>query len=74
MQRVNLPLSYPMTARAFLAKNSLLDQQEYARRLMQQGDPKAIAVEYPLSDLSYSDKGSGYNLLMIVMEVCAIRI
>jgi len=25
-------------------------------------------VEYPLSDLSYGDKGSGYNLLMIVVD------
>lgn len=35
---------------------------------MQQGNPEAVAVEYPLSDLSYSDKGSGYNLLMIVVD------
>lgn len=68
MQRANLPLSYPMTARKFLEKHGLLDQQEYERRLMQQGNPEAVAVEYPLSDLSYSDKGSGYNLLMIVVD------
>lgn len=68
MQRANLPLSYPMTARKFLEKHGLLDQQEYDRRLMQQGNPEAVAVEYPLSDLSYSDKGSGYNLLMIVVD------
>ena len=35
---------------------------------MQQGNPEAVAVEYPLSDLSYGDKGSGYNLLMIVVD------
>ncbi|NIG62494.1 MAG: DUF3413 domain-containing protein [Serratia symbiotica] len=68
MQRANLPLAYPMTARKFLEKHGLLDQQEYDRRLMQQGNPEAVAVEYPLSDLSYSDKGSGYNLLMIVVN------
>ena len=68
MQRANLPLSYPMTARKFLEKHGLLDQQEYERRLMQQGNPEAVAVEYPLSDLSYGDKGSGYNLLMIVVD------
>ncbi|CAI0713832.1 MULTISPECIES: LPS biosynthesis-modulating metalloenzyme YejM [Serratia] len=68
MQRANLPLSYPMTARKFLEKHGLLDQQEYERRLVQQGNPEAVAVEYPLSDLSYSDKGSGYNLLMIVVD------
>ncbi|MFI8415918.1 LPS biosynthesis-modulating metalloenzyme YejM [Serratia sp. NPDC078593] len=68
MQRANLPLSYPMTARKFLEKHGLLDPQEYERRLMQQGNPAAAAVEYPLSDLSYRDKGSGYNLLMIVVD------
>ncbi|WP_346825691.1 LPS biosynthesis-modulating metalloenzyme YejM [Serratia inhibens] len=68
MQRANLPLSYPMTARKFLEKHGLLDPQEYERRLVQQGNPEAVAVEYPLNDLSYSDKGSGYNLLMIVVD------
>jgi membrane-anchored protein YejM (alkaline phosphatase superfamily) len=68
MQRANLPLSYPMTARKFLEKHGLLDQQEYERRLMQQGNPEAAAVEYPLNSLNYSDKGSGYNLLMIVVN------
>lgn len=68
MQRANLPLSYPMTARKFLEKHGLLDPQEYERRLVQQGDPDAVAVEYPLSGLNYSDKGSGYNLLMIVVN------
>ncbi|PVZ85781.1 hypothetical protein C9426_18060 [Serratia sp. S1B] len=68
MQRANLPLSYPMTARKFLEKHGLLDPQEYERRLIQQGNPEAAAVEYPLSDLSYSNKGSGYNLLMIVVN------
>lgn len=68
MQRANLPLSYPMTARKFLEKHGLLDQQEYERRLVQQGNPEAVAVEYPLSDLSYGDTGSGYNLLMIVVD------
>ncbi|CAI1188814.1 Inner membrane protein yejM [Serratia liquefaciens] len=68
MQRANLPLSYPMTARKFLEKHGLLDSQEYERRLVQQGNPEAVAVEYPLNDLSYDDKGSGYNLLMIVVD------
>ncbi|TDB56179.1 LPS biosynthesis-modulating metalloenzyme YejM [Photorhabdus luminescens] len=68
MQRSNLPLSYPMTARKFLEKHGLLDQQEYQRRLMQQGDPAALTVEYPLNDLTYQDKGSGYNLLILVVD------
>ena len=68
MQRANLPLSYPMTARKFLEKHGLLDPQEYERRLVQQGNPEAAAVEYPLSSLSYSEQGSHYNLLMIVVD------
>ncbi|WP_434524437.1 LPS biosynthesis-modulating metalloenzyme YejM [Photorhabdus asymbiotica] len=68
MQRSNLPLSYPMTARKFLEKHGLLDQKEYQRRLMQQGDPAALSVEYPLNKLTYQDQGSGYNLLILVVD------
>ncbi|CQI97328.1 LPS biosynthesis-modulating metalloenzyme YejM [Yersinia frederiksenii] len=68
MQRATLPLSYPMTARKFLEKHGLLDQQEYQRRLTEQGTPDALAVEYPLSPITFSDKGSRYNLLLIVVD------
>ncbi|MFC3395957.1 LPS biosynthesis-modulating metalloenzyme YejM [Brenneria rubrifaciens] len=68
MQRANLPLSYPMTARRFLEKHGLLDAQEYQRRLSQQGNPEAMTVEYPLNDIRFRDGGSGYNLLMIVIN------
>ncbi|KOY61014.1 hypothetical protein AM629_16225 [Photorhabdus heterorhabditis] len=68
MQRSNLPLSYPMTARKFLEKHGLLDQKEFQYRLMQQGDPAALSVEYPLNNLTYQDQGSGYNLLILVVD------
>lgn len=68
MQRANLPLSYPMTARKFLEKHGLLDAQEYERRLIEQGSPDALAVEYPLSPLRFHERSSGYNLLMIVVD------
>ncbi|CNB21900.1 sulfatase family protein [Yersinia ruckeri] len=68
MQRANLPLSYPMTARKFLEKHGLLDQQEYQRRIIEQGNPEAVTVEYPLNSITFSDKGSGYNLLLIVVD------
>ncbi|MBP2846460.1 LPS biosynthesis-modulating metalloenzyme YejM [Dickeya oryzae] len=68
MQRANLPLSYPMTARRFLEKHGLLNAQEYERRLALQGNPDAVSVEYPLSDISFRDAGSGYNLLLVVMD------
>ncbi|SFU41528.1 LPS biosynthesis-modulating metalloenzyme YejM [Xenorhabdus koppenhoeferi] len=68
MQRSNLPLSYPMTARKFLEKHGLLDQQEYQRRINQQGNPAALSVDYPLNNLSYHDTGRGYNLLLLVVD------
>ncbi|WP_077998982.1 LPS biosynthesis-modulating metalloenzyme YejM [Edwardsiella tarda] len=68
MQRANLPLSYPMTARRFLEKHGLLNAQAYQERLIRTGNPEAVAIEYPLGDLSYSDQGAGLNLLMIVAD------
>lgn len=68
MQRANLPLSYPMTARRFLEKHGLLDAQEYQRRLIEQGDPEAVTVQYPLSDLRYRDMGAGKNVLLITID------
>ena len=68
MQRSNLPLSYPMTARRFLEKHGLLDAQEYQRRLVQQGNPEAVSVAYPLNDITFSDKGTRNNLLVITVD------
>lgn len=68
MQRANLPLSYPMTARRFLEKHGLLDAQEYQRRLVEQGNPEAVSVQYPLSDLRYRSMGAGQNVLLITVD------
>ncbi|HAO9465584.1 TPA: cardiolipin transport protein PbgA [Escherichia coli] len=68
MQRANLPLSYPMTARRFLEKHGLLDAQEYQRRLIEQGNPDAVSVQYPLSELRYRDMGTGHNVLLITVD------
>ncbi|EFI7836942.1 cardiolipin transport protein PbgA [Escherichia coli] len=68
MQRANLPLSYPMTARRFLEKHGLLDTQEYQRRLIEQGNPDAVSVQYPLSELRYRDMGTGQNVLLITVD------
>lgn len=68
MQRANLPLSYPMTARRFLEKHGLLDAREYQRRLVEQGDPDAVSVQYPLNDLHFGDMGTGYNVLLITVD------
>lgn len=68
MQRSNLPLSYPMTARHFLEKHGLLNAQEYQDKVTQQGNPEAVDVEYPLAKLSYLESQNNYNLLMIVVD------
>ncbi|EET6512893.1 cardiolipin transport protein PbgA [Escherichia coli] len=68
MQRANLPLSYPMTARRFLEKHGLLDAQKYQRRLIEQGNPDAVSVQYPLSELRYRDMGTGQNVLLITVD------
>ncbi|EET7797274.1 cardiolipin transport protein PbgA [Escherichia coli] len=68
MQRANLPLSYPMTARRFLEKHGLLDAQEYQRRLIEQGNPDAVSVQYPLSELRYRDMGTWQNVLLITVD------
>lgn len=68
MLRANLPLSYPMTARRFLEKHGLLDAQEYQRRLIEQGNPDAVSVQYPLSELRYRDMGTGQNVLLITVD------
>ncbi|MDO6405169.1 LPS biosynthesis-modulating metalloenzyme YejM [Pantoea phytobeneficialis] len=68
MQRANLPLSYPMTARRFLERHGLLDAQEYQRRLVQQGDPEALSVQYPLSDITFRDGGTRHNLLVLTVN------
>ncbi|EEW0868392.1 cardiolipin transport protein PbgA [Escherichia coli] len=68
IQRANLPLSYPMTARRFLEKHGLLDAQEYQRRLIEQGNPDAVSVQYPLSELRYRDMGTGQNVLLITVD------
>ena len=68
MQRSNLPLSYPMTARKFLEKHGLLNAEEYQRRLIEQGNPEALAVEYPLNSITFRNTGTKYNLLMVVLD------
>ncbi len=68
MQRSNLPLSYPMTARKFLQKYGLFNQQKYEKQLIENDKVNASSIEYPLSKLTFDDKGSSYNLLLIVIN------
>lgn len=68
MQRSNLPLSYPMTARRFLERHGLLDAQEYQRRVIEQGKPEAVSVAYPLNDITFRDNGTRNNLLIVTVD------
>lgn len=49
-------------------KHGLLDAQEYQRRLIEQGNPDAVSVQYPLSELRYRDMGTGQNVLLITVD------
>ncbi|MGB7996112.1 MAG: DUF3413 domain-containing protein [Photobacterium halotolerans] len=67
-QRSNFPLSYPMTAKSFMERHGLLDRQEYARLQEKQGVENSESIRYPLKPLSFSDKGTGQNLLVIMID------
>lgn len=67
MQRDNLPLSYPMTARRFLEKHGYLDAKDYQNRLTELGDPNALSVEYPINPIKYNANPHPYNLLLITL-------
>lgn len=68
MQRANLPLSYPMTARKFLERHGFIDQSEYEKRLMIEGNPTAQGITYPLAPLVYYKDAYSYNLLVVVVD------
>ncbi|WP_034942987.1 LPS biosynthesis-modulating metalloenzyme YejM [Erwinia oleae] len=68
MQRANLPLSYPMTARRFLEKHGLLDAQAWQRRQVEQGNPEAVSVAYPLGNIDFRDAGTRNNLLIVTVD------
>ncbi|UTM56486.1 DUF3413 domain-containing protein [Photobacterium sp. CCB-ST2H9] len=67
-QRSNFPLSYPMTAKSFMERHGLLDRQEYTRLLEEQGVENSERIRYPLKPLSFSDKGTGQNVLIIMVD------
>ncbi|MCO6523871.1 MAG: DUF3413 domain-containing protein [Candidatus Schmidhempelia sp.] len=68
MQRSSLPLSYPMTARHFLIKYGFISYDNTSHRNINQGNPFAIAIEYPLGKIEFNKVKSAYNLLMITVD------
>ncbi|XKM12973.1 DUF3413 domain-containing protein [Orbaceae bacterium ac157xtp] len=68
MQRSSLPLSYPLTARHLLERYGFIQSGDYNTRIEQEGNPFAIAVEYPLGKISYQKSNHPYNILMITVD------
>ncbi|NBH75463.1 DUF3413 domain-containing protein [Rodentibacter pneumotropicus] len=68
MQRANFPLSYPMTARSFLEKHGLLDGEQYAQTLEQEGRLDALKISYPKHPLVFTPMGQKPNILFITVS------
>ncbi|EEG83757.1 arylsulfatase [Proteus penneri ATCC 35198] len=68
MQRANLPLSYPMTARKFLERHGFINQSEYEQRVISEGNPAAQGITYPLAPLIYAKDTYSYNVLIVVID------
>ncbi|TNH04339.1 DUF3413 domain-containing protein [Testudinibacter sp. TR-2022] len=68
VQKANLPLSYPMTARTFLEKNQLLNRDTYLDRIANSGRVDAPYLDYPKQPLRYADNPTDTktpNILLI---------
>lgn len=65
MQRSSLPLSYPLTARHFLERYGFIEENGYRNRAIQEGNPFAIAIEYPLDKISFNETQDKPNILII---------
>lgn len=68
MQRANFPLSYPMTARSFLAKHGWLDLDQYEKQAASQGDDSDSRMHYPLRPLNVNAPLTHSNLLIVVID------
>ena len=68
-QKSNFPLSYPMTARSFLARHGWLDLEEFRLRAAQQGEPvRQGRLIYPLQPLDVVPPAEKLNLLLVVVQ------
>jgi membrane-anchored protein YejM (alkaline phosphatase superfamily) len=65
VQKANLPLSYPMTARTFLEKNQLLNRDTYLAQLNNSGRLDAPYLDYPKHLLEYNKQNADTNILLI---------
>lgn len=69
MQRSNFPLSYPMTARSFLAKHGWLDLEQYEKQAAEQDSATPNErLRYPLRTLAVEPQEERRNLLVVVVD------
>ncbi len=67
-QKSNFPLSYPMTARSFLARHGWLDLQEFKARQKSYSDLPQRRLNYPQAPLQVTPHEQKLNLLLIVLK------
>lgn len=62
---LSYPLNYPLTANSFFVKHGLIDadRQKGLDNLKTSGD-----INYPRQNLTSDNKGSGYNVIFIVID------
>jgi uncharacterized protein len=68
MQRSSLPLSYPLTARHFLERYGFIEENGYRNRAIKEGDPFAIAIEYPRDRIAFNERQNKQNILIIDID------
>ena len=67
-QKSNFPLSYPMTARTFLAKHGWLDLQAFKHKAETQAHQPHSKLVYPLAPLQVQPLDPKMNLLLITFR------
>ena len=67
-QKSNFPLSYPMTARSFLARHGWLDLQEFKARQKNYSAQPLRRLNYPLAPLKVEPREQKLNLMLIVLK------
>ncbi|USD66072.1 DUF3413 domain-containing protein [Vibrio sp. SCSIO 43136] len=66
-QRANFPLSYPMTAKSFMARHGFLERDAYLERLENYSGQTKL-VNYPIEPLQYNSRGDRYNVLLVMLD------
>lgn len=67
-QKSNFPLSYPMTARTFLAKHGWLDLDAFKQKEKSLSEQNYEHIVYPLSPIRVIPKDEKPNILLIVFK------